>query len=85
MPEDQTTSRSGLLTLTGEIVSAHLGNNAVAQADAAPLIQSVSDKLSALAGDEKSTPVELTPAVPIKRSVTGDYLSAWKTGRSLRC
>ena len=54
MPEDKTTSRSELLALTGEIVSAHLSNNSVAQTDVAPLIQSVFDKLNALAGDEAS-------------------------------
>jgi predicted transcriptional regulator len=41
MPEDKSISRSELLTLTGEIVSAHLSNNSVAQTDVAPLIQSV--------------------------------------------
>ena len=38
MPEDKTISRSELLALTGEIVSAHLANNAVAQTDVAALI-----------------------------------------------
>jgi hypothetical protein len=32
MSEDNTISRSELLTLTGEIVSAHLANNSVGQA-----------------------------------------------------
>ena len=56
MPEDKTTSRSELLALTGEIVSAHVANNAVAQTEVAPLIQAVFDKLSALASDEPRRP-----------------------------
>ena len=66
MPEDKTTSRSELLALTSEIVSAHIANNSVAQTEVAPLIQSVFDTLSALASEEPA-PVELTPAVPIRR------------------
>ena len=83
MPEDQTTSRSELLALTGEIVSAHLANNAVAQTEVAPLIQSVFDTLSGLASDEP-TPVELTPAVPIKKSVTDDYIVCLEDGKRLK-
>ena len=47
MPEDKTTSRSELLALTGEIVSAHLSNNSLAQTEVAPLIQSVFKRVSA--------------------------------------
>ena len=83
MPEDQTTSRSELLALTGEIVAAHLANNAVAPTEVAPLIQSVFDTLSGLASDEP-TPVELTPAVPIKKSVTDDYIVCLEDGRRLK-
>ena len=59
-------------------------NNAVAQTDVAPLIQSVFEKLSALASDEAPTPVELTPAVPIKRSVTDDYIVCLEDGKKLK-
>jgi predicted transcriptional regulator len=51
MSEDNT-SRNELVALTGEIVSAHLANHGVSRDEVAPLIQSVFDKLSALAGDE---------------------------------
>jgi predicted transcriptional regulator len=84
MAEDKTTSRSELLALTVEIVSAHLANNSVAQTDVAPLIQSVFEKLSALASDETPTPVELTPAVPIRRSITDDYIVCLEDGKKLK-
>jgi predicted transcriptional regulator len=83
MPEDKTTSRSELLALTSEIVAAHLSNNAVAQTEVAPLIQSVFDTLNALASDEP-TPVELTPAVPIRKSVTDDYIVCLEDGKKLK-
>ncbi|MFO1144389.1 MAG: MucR family transcriptional regulator [Amaricoccus sp.] len=84
MSEDNTISRSELLALTGEIVSAHVANNAVARDEVAPLIQSVFDKLSALATDEAPTSVELTPAVPIRRSVTDDYIVCLEDGKKLK-
>jgi predicted transcriptional regulator len=84
MPEDKTTSRSELLALTGEIVSAHLSNNSVAHTEVAPLIQSVFEKLSELASDEAAMPVELTPAVPIKRSITADHIVCLEDGKKLK-
>ena len=85
MTEDKTISRSELLAFTGEIVSAHSRNNSVARADVvAPLIQSVFEKLSALACDEAPTSVELRPAVPIRRSVTDDYIVCLEDGKKLK-
>jgi predicted transcriptional regulator len=83
MPEDKTTSRGELLALTSEIISAHVSNNAVTQTEVAPLIQSVFDTLSAL-GDDEAAPVELMPAVPIKRSMTDDYLICLEDGKKLK-
>jgi predicted transcriptional regulator len=84
MSEDNTVSKNELLALTGEIVSSHLANNSVAREAIAPLIQSVFEKLSALASDETPTSVELTPAVPIRRSVTDDYIVCLENGKKLK-
>ena len=84
MSEDNTISRSELLALTGEIVSAHVANNAVARDEVAPLIQSVFEKLNALASDEAPSSVELTPAVPIRRSVTDDFIVCLEDGKKLK-
>ena len=69
--------------LTTEIVSAHVGNNAVTGGDVAGLIQSVFDTLSGL-GSEEAAPAALTPAVPIKRSVTDDYIICLEDGKKLK-
>ena len=84
MPEDQTIDRSELLALTAEIVAAHVGNNAVGAGEVGALIQSVFDTLRGLASDEPSTPVELTPAVPIRRSVTDDHIVCLEDGKKLK-
>jgi predicted transcriptional regulator len=84
MPEDQSIDRGELLALTAEIVAAHVGNNAMAGAELGGLIQSVFDTLHALATGETALPVDLTPAVPIRRSVTDDAIACLECGRRLK-
>lgn len=84
MTEDQAIGRGEILALTTEIVSAHVANNAIMQSDVSDLIQSVFTKLSELAGAEESALVELTPAVPIKKSVTDDYIICLEDGKKLK-
>ena len=42
------------------------------------------DTLNALASEEAPTPAELTPAVPIKTSVTDDYIVCLEDGKKLK-
>jgi predicted transcriptional regulator len=84
MSEDKGVDRSEILALTTEIVAAHVGNNAVAGADVAPLIQSVFDTLGRLASDEPAPAAEQTPAVPIRRSVTDDHIVCLEDGKKLK-
>ena len=84
MNEEQTIGRGEILALTTEIVSAHLANNSVTQTDVAGFIQSVYTKLSELAQGEEAPSVELTPAVPIKKSVTDDYIVCLEDGKKLK-
>ncbi len=84
MTEEQTIGRGELLALTTEIVSAHVASNTVGQGDVAELIQSVFNKLSELASGDEAAFVELTPAVPIKKSVTDDYIVCLEDGKKLK-
>jgi predicted transcriptional regulator len=84
MSEEQAATRSELLSLTTEIVTAHLSNNSASGSEVVGLIQSVFDTLTALASDEKPAPVALTPAVPIRRSVTDDYIVCLEDGKKLK-
>ena len=83
MSERQSINRTELLTLTAEIVSSHVSNNSTGRESVPELIQSVFDKLAALASDEPE-PIELTPAVPIKKSVTNDYIVCLEDGKKLK-
>ena len=84
MTEDQTIGRGEILALTTEIVSAHVANNALGGNDVPELIQSVFAKLSELAMGEDGALVELTPAVPIKKSVTEDHIICLEDGKKLK-
>ncbi len=83
MSEDPKLERGEILALTAEIVSSHVSNNSTGHESLPELIQSVFDKLTALASDEPA-PTALTPAVPIRKSVTDDYIVCLEDGRKLK-
>jgi predicted transcriptional regulator len=72
-----------LITLTADIVAAHVSNNSVAVSDLPLLIGNVH---SALAGLSSDTPpiVQLEPAVPIRNSVKKDYIVCLEDGKKLK-
>lgn len=72
-----------LLSLTAQIVSAHIANNAV-QATALPdLINSVYHALTSV-GTAPALASRPEPAVPIKKSVFPDYLICLEDGKKLK-
>jgi len=79
----QTIDRSEILALTTEIVAALVSNNSMGRETVLELIQSVFDKLTTLAGDEPA-PTELLPAVPIRKSITDDYIICLEDGKKLK-
>ena len=83
MSEEQATTRSELLSLTTQIVTAQLSNNPSSGTDVPGLIQSVFDTLTELSRDEEPAPA-LTPAVPIRRSVTDDHIVCLEDGKKLK-
>ena len=84
MDEEQAIGRGEILALTTEIVSAHVANNNVGSAEVPEFIQKIYGKLSELATGEETSSVELTPAVPIKKSVTDDYIICLEDGKKLK-
>jgi predicted transcriptional regulator len=76
--------RGELLALTVEIVSAHVANNAVPAAELGGFIGAVFSKLNAIAREQEPEPEDLVPAVPIKKSVTDDYIVCLEDGKKLK-
>lgn len=84
MDNETSIDRNELLALTAEIVSAYVGNNAVDTGAVPGVIAAVFAKLTELSTGEKPLPETLTPAVPIKRSVTDDYIVCLEDGKKLK-
>ena len=74
---------SDLLTLTTEIVAAHVANNSVAVADLPQLIHEVYRTLSSV-GNAPVQPERPQPAVPVKKSVNPDYIICLEDGKKLK-
>lgn len=72
-----------VLSLTAQIVAAHVSNNTVPLADLPALIQQVFQTLSAIGNGEQHQP-RPEPAVPIKKSVLPDYIVCLEDGKKLK-
>jgi predicted transcriptional regulator len=67
------------------IVSAYVSNNSVAAADLPGLIANVHDALVKAGSGAVAEPVaELKPAVPVKKSVTPDYIISLEDGKKYK-
>jgi Predicted transcriptional regulator len=71
-----------LLPLVTDIVAAHLSNNNVPSAELPQLIRDVYHALAAASGGGPAPLARPEAAVPVKKSVTPDTSSAWRTARS---
>ncbi|WP_442580537.1 MucR family transcriptional regulator [Mesorhizobium sp. ASY16-5R] len=71
-----------LVSMTAEIVSAYVSNNAVPVPQLAGLIGDVHNALNRISPVEAPpVPEVLTPAVPIKKSIQGDFLICLEDGK----
>ena len=68
---------------TAEIVAAYVSTNTVAPADLGNLIRDVHLALSGL-GNPVVAPEPLVPAVPVKKSVTSDYIVCLEDGKKFK-
>ncbi len=84
MGENQNNNHE-LVELTAEVVSAFVSNNAVVASDVPGLIGEVHEALAKAAVRGAQPPrEELKPAVPIKKSVTPDYIICLEDGKKFK-
>jgi predicted transcriptional regulator len=77
--------RAEIIEMTADIVSAYVGNNEVGAAELPTLIQAVHSALKSVSTAPE--PVEVAPkdpAVPVKRSVTPEFLVCLEDGRKFK-
>ena len=77
-------SRDELLSFTAEIVSAYVSNNTLQSSEISSLIEQVYKTMSGLNSETTVAADRPQPAVPIKRSVTPDYLICLEDGKKLK-
>jgi predicted transcriptional regulator len=70
-----------LLTLTADIVAAHVSNNSVAVNDLPNLIQNVHQALSGISTSAAAAETRQQPKVSIRSSVKPDYVSCLECGK----
>ncbi len=78
-------NRHELVEMAAEIVSAYVGGNTVPPHELPRLIETVFAALSGLAAKPDGISVDASaPAVPIKRSVTADYIICLEDGKKFK-
>ena len=83
--ENQHLKPDDLLKLTAEVVAAYVSNNPIPVAEVPSMIKSVHGTLGGLVGaSQGELPTAQKPAVPIKRSVTPDYIVCLEDGKKLK-
>ncbi len=74
-----------LLRMTAEVVSAYVSNNTLATGQLGDVIQAVYSSLRGLEGQAAEPPAEpKKPAVPIRKSITAEYLVCLEDGKKLK-
>lgn len=73
-----------LLTLTADIVAAHVSNNSVAVNDLPNLIQNVHSALSGISHHVAAPEAKPEPKVSIRSSVKPDYIVCLEDGKKLK-
>ena len=74
-------SEDTLLTLTADIVAAHVSNNSVAVNDLPNLIQNVHSALAGISGSRSAPEAKPEPKVSIRASVKPDYIVCLEDGK----
>ena len=84
MQNSDTELKETLITLTSDIVAAHVSNNDVAVADVPALITSVFGALSGLGSHVEPAEERPEPAVSVRSSVKPDYIVCLEDGKKLK-
>ncbi|OYW88768.1 MAG: transcriptional regulator [Sphingobium sp. 32-64-5] len=82
--DDTAAKNEMLITLTSDIVAAHVSNNSVAVSDLPQLIQNVHSALAGLDSPAPAPEVRQEPAVSVRASVKPDYIVCLEDGKKLK-
>lgn len=84
MTEEAEDNTAALIELTAEVVSAYVSNNPVPVGELPGLIDRVHAALQGTIGGPVAKPEELKPAVPVRKSITPDYIVSLEDGKKFK-
>jgi predicted transcriptional regulator len=78
-------NQSDIIEFTAEIVTAYVSNNSVSATELPALIAEIHASLSGLLIEQTALPAEKPiPAVPVKKSMTDDYIICLEDGKKFK-
>jgi predicted transcriptional regulator len=81
----QDSGSDNYIELTADIVSAYVSNNSVQAGDIPSLINQVHSALMRVSTGQSDAPAEpLKPAVPVKKSITPEYIVCLEDGKKFK-
>jgi predicted transcriptional regulator len=84
-PTSETMASGNFIELTADIVSAYVSNNSVPAGEIPALISQVHGALLRVSSGQGDAPAEpLKPAVPVKKSITNDYIVCLEDGKKFK-
>jgi predicted transcriptional regulator len=84
MAELEIDMKETLITLTSDIVAAHVSNNSVSVEDVPTLIQNIYGALASLGGEGSSSAPAPEPAVSVRSSVKREYVVCLEDGKKMK-
>jgi predicted transcriptional regulator len=84
MAELETDMKETLITLTSDIVAAHVSNNSVSIDDVPNLIQSIYGALASLGNEAAGSAEAPEPAVSVRSSVKRDHIVCLEDGKKMK-
>ena len=73
-----------LLELTAQVVAAHVSNNSIPVNDLPQLIREIYQTMASVGAADSRTAERPNPAVPIKKSITPEYIVCLEDGKKLK-
>ncbi|MEM9333094.1 MAG: MucR family transcriptional regulator [Pseudomonadota bacterium] len=84
--EDKTEDSDYILGLTSDVVASYVANNSVSTSELPEIINDVYSAFNKIAGDGSGAKrmVNLTPAVPVKKSLHNDFIICLEDGKQFK-
>lgn len=80
----QSENNADLIDLTAKIVAAYIQNNAIDRTQVTEIIGSVHASLNKISGQQLEVVEQQKPAVPIRHSITPDYIICLEDGKKFK-